>query len=265
MIRRLSFLLLLSSALYAASLQYIEEYPPQGDISGFLESEPEQGDVELSNFIFEYRDRQYIIQPVHTYELWGLVVSHNNISSITDAYHNSDSVDFKDLCVVWGENADSTLLNNIHFWSEPWTCFFKTDDATSYAKFNPDKLSNNHLLARRDEVRELIQDVRVGDQIHLKGLLVNYAPKEFPSYIRSTSTVRTDTGNGACEVFFVEAARVLHEANSGWRKIHGFSKQLSLLLLICIPLLWVYDIQVNFQERKKEANRKPISGRYRKK
>ncbi|MCB0319766.1 MAG: hypothetical protein KDD60_02500, partial [Bdellovibrionales bacterium] len=218
------FGLLLSGALYAASLRYIDRFPPTHEMLTNLENEPVQEPIDLGPFTFEYRGSEYMVRPRYAYELWGLVVSQNDISSITDSYHNSDSVDFKDLCVVWGENLDANLLNRMQFWSEPWTCFGKPKDGAAQREFSWTQLSNNHILSRREEVRSLLSDVHRGDQIQLKGMLVDYADKRYPSNFRRTSTVRTDTGNGACEVFFVEAAKVLKVANPAWRQVYKVSR-----------------------------------------
>jgi hypothetical protein len=50
----------------------------------------------------------------------------------------------------------------------------------------------------------------------MRGWLVNYALKEFPERVRKTSTVRTDTGNGACEVVLVDDFYIINKWQAGW-------------------------------------------------
>ncbi len=47
------------------------------------------------------------MRPVADFELWGLVVSHNNPTAFYDIYHDRNSVDTRDLGVIWGENLRS--------------------------------------------------------------------------------------------------------------------------------------------------------------
>ena len=248
----LFFALLGTGAFYALSLQFIENYPDASDIHPALKNAPFQADTTARPFLFEYRGTGYYIEPVQSYEISGLIVSHNSISSITDAYHTSDSVDFKDLCVVWGQNAKPDLLEQMEFWSGPWTCFTRTKTQNAYGRFFPDELSNNHLLSRKKEVRDIINNARIGDQIQLRGFLINYALQASPNFARKSSLVRTDTGNGACETVFVEEAKILRAANVGWRTVHGFSRASSILLIFLLPIFWVWDIQVKHKKRKED-------------
>ncbi|MCI5066118.1 hypothetical protein MRY87_10375 [bacterium] len=251
-IRVLFVTLLLSGAVYALSLRYTERFPETDAVLPDLRKNPVQEPTEVSPFVFSHHGIQYRVEPVRDYEIAGLVVSHNNISSITDAYHTSTSVDFRDLCVVWGQNAKKDLLDQMHFWSEPWTCWTKPKTMDAQHRFFPDELSNNHLLSDDAEVRRTIEGARVGDQIRLRGYLINYGIAGSGQIARRSSLVRTDTGNGACETIFVEDAKILRTANSGWRLISSGARRLSLFLLIVLPLLWIWDIQRTYSARKRD-------------
>lgn len=178
------------------------------------------------------------------YEIWGLVVTHNNIHSIADAYHTSNSVDVKDLCVIWGSNLQSSTYLRGRFWSEPWTCLSQFDDWNDHRSFDSTAISNTHILSQRESVRQLLREVTVGDQVRLRGMLINYARAETPQYMRESSLVRTDTGNGACEVMMVDEAEVIKEGSPAWRRAHAISKRLSIFGIILFPLLWLFQIFV---------------------
>ncbi|MGZ5556026.1 MAG: hypothetical protein ACXW3H_09970, partial [Candidatus Aminicenantales bacterium] len=59
---------------------------------------------------------------------------------------------------------------------------------------------------------------------------VSYGVKGAP-YARRSSTLRTDRGNGACEVVYVTEFEILREANSAWRTLHQLSLVLAVLSL----------------------------------
>jgi hypothetical protein len=179
--------------------------------------EPVQRRPELPALNFPYHGRSYTIQPIASYRISGLVVSHNNTTGIGDIYHDASSVDLKDLCLVWGSNLDKTVLANTEFWSEPWTCYARPKRGAAYM-LNGTELSNNHLIGASEKVRERIRKVGIGDVVTLSGHLINYWDDEAPEYPRKSSLVRNDDGNGACEVIFVTEIEVQATPFKAWRE-----------------------------------------------
>ena len=68
-------------------------------------------------------------------------------------------------------------------------------------------------------VRDRIQDLRIGDQVRLKGYLARYSHGN--GFERGTSTTRTDTGNGACETLYVEDVLITGRMNEGWHLMYA--------------------------------------------
>lgn len=243
-----------SGAIFTWSKQFIFEYPERSELHPEVLRAPLQTDTNQADFTFEYHGNEYFVEPVQEYDIAGIIVSHNNISSITDAYHTSKSVDFRDLCVVWGQNAKKDLLEQMSFWSEPWTCWTKANTEDAYYRFFDDELSNNHLLADRSTVRDTINSARIGDQIRLKGFLVNYGLKNNRQYERKSSLTRTDTGNGACETVFVEQAEILRVSSPFWRGIHDTAWSVCFYLFFVLPSLWIWNIQSEYAKGKKDLD-----------
>ena len=113
------------AAVTAISWYFKGSLAEPSDIDSALLQPPLQEPLEAEPFSFVYKGKECLVEPVATYELWGLVVSHNNIHSVADIYHDSTSVDTKDLCVVWGDNLDSDDYRRVDFKSGPWTCYFR--------------------------------------------------------------------------------------------------------------------------------------------
>lgn len=242
----LSFFLLLSLGTFALAW-YMKQQLPVTLPRAELFQEPVQTETEKEPFSIEYRGESYYIEPQYEYELWGLVVSHNDISSWSDWYHDSDSFDTKDLCVIWGENLRSEDYREVEYESGSWTCYFTYG---SDIDFSGDQLSNNHLITDDERIRELIQSVHVGDQIHFRGQLVNYSYAD--GFTRKSSTSRTDSGNHACEVVFVEEIEVLEKANTLWHQLFFWSRYVFLLLLaLKIFLFFLYQYQQNREWKEK--------------
>lgn len=190
--------------------------PEPDEVLPELLQEPKQGPTSHARFSFEYRGLGYEVQPVASYELYGMVVSHNDIHGIADAYHDDDSVDTRDLCVIWGPNLEQDDYLRITFENTSTWCHWswRSDDI----RFSPQAISNNHLVTDSDALRASLETVHVGDQVHFSGMLVNYRDLRHPEYWRPSSTSRSDSGAGACEVVFFEDFQVLKpHASVAWR------------------------------------------------
>ena len=192
---------------------------------------PLQTATDRPPFSFAYKGKQCRVKPVAAYELWGLVVSHNDIKSVADIYHDASSVDTKDLCVLWGENLRHTDYLQAKYKSGPFTCY------VSWSEVLPnlfmDGLGNNHMLTDSPEVRRAIGTVKVGDQIHFRGLLVNYQMEDWETFWRNTSTVRDDAG---CEVVYVESLEVLQRGTPVWYFLWRFAE----VVLVTVPLVYLW-------------------------
>lgn len=224
--RRFSFLFFISffGAIFSSS--FSERLPELSDISPEILSDPIQKPTEREAFSFDYRGKKYSIVPRATYDIRALVVSKNNISSLFDSYHDSDSVDTRDLCVMWGDNVRNTIFREISVSSGSWTCFVEWKNADEGARFHHDQLSNNHLITNDEVLRDQIDAVHIGDQIRIRGLLVDYSDNE--GFFRKTSMTRTDQGNHACEVLFVDSIETIALAD---RRFFFFSRVLSALAI----------------------------------
>ena len=206
--------------------------PSPTSIVSALRSAPLQRETSAKPFDFEYSDSSYTIEPLAEYDIYGLVVTHNDPSGWGDIYHDDSSVDFRDLCLMWGANLNSVIFDNFEFWSEPWTCNARTYSEAAVQAFDQSALGNNHLLSADDAVRRTINSVRIGDQIHLTGLLINYYPPGMSEYGRRSSLTRDDTGNGACEVLYVKSAEILKRGPAIGYEMFTWGKRLFFLSLL---------------------------------
>ena len=178
--------------------------------------------IDAAPISVEQGGSQYRVEPLHRYALDGLVVSyrHHDGDRMIHRLWN-DHLNVADLCVVWGENARNGDLDLFEFWNGQFTCFFRTRDDGAWRRFRLDQMSNNHLITADPLLRDAIDDVQVGDQIHLEGYLASYANGD--GFARGTSTTRTDTGNGACETIYVTRFEVRSSMDSLWRKLESVS------------------------------------------
>lgn len=189
-----------------------------------LSQEPVQQAVSQPPFTTMYNEESFVVKPRYAYELHGLVVSyrlHDSESGMMLHALNKDHLNVADFCVVWGDAADPQLLQEFEFSNGQFTCNYSTRSHEAWEQFNQNQLSNNHLLATDERIRDTIGDIKIGDQITLSGWLANY--QNPTGFERATSTTRTDKGDGACETIFVNEISITQPMTSFWRQLLSFA------------------------------------------
>ena len=91
----------------------------------------------------------------------------------------------------------------------------QTRDSVAWSQFKMNQLSNNHLISADEYIRDRVGEIRVGDQIRVKGSLVRYGAAG--GGLRGTSTTREDSGDGACETILVDEFEIVRPGSSRWR------------------------------------------------
>ncbi len=232
-------------SLFLLSWYQIRQLPDNWDIDNRLLQEPIQSQSnERADFDFSYRGKSYEVKPIADYELWGLVVTQNNINAWFNIYHDSNSVNLKDICVVWGRNVanGSYKQPNLKFKSGEWTCYYRWNGELK-KRFDDKSLSNNHLLTDSEELRKLIREVNIGDQVYFKGSLADYR-EAGENYWRQTSVSREDDNKssrsgGACEIVFVDDFKIIKHHNYFWNFIYDWIKWIMMLTVICQLTLFI--------------------------
>ncbi len=235
--------------IFVISLIQIKKLPERSEVMIDMLQSPLQTISSRTDFSFPYRGKTFNVKPVADYELWGLVVSKNNINALFNIYSDKNSVNLKDICVVWGKNIENGIFRdkNISFSSGEWTCY-STWNGGLNGTFYPNNLSNNHLLTSDSLVQKLIRTVNIGDQIHLQGSLVDYAEVGENNY-RMTSISRDDSNQtsrsrGACEIVYVDKFEILKHNQATWHFINNLSKYLFASLIIIQFYLFIREYKI---------------------
>lgn len=160
----------------------------------------------------------YEVKPLYEYVINALIV--NKMYYRLFSIYNYDKVFPMDLCLIWGSNVESGVFRNksVKFSQDCRWCWAEW---FGNVNFNLDEMSNNHLLLNNPKLERKIKTLVIGDQIKIKGKLVNVKanlvgkPGRFDekNLTWNTSTTRTDSGAGACEVIYVEDLQILKKSN----------------------------------------------------
>jgi hypothetical protein len=109
-----------------------------------------------------------------------------------------------DLGVGWGPLSDSTLIDQLEFsqmgrffYWRPRTANFPLPTATLISH-----LAQMHMIPANKAIEAKLSKLRPGQLVSASGYLVDI--RGASGFTWNTSLSRTDTGEGACEVFWVE-------------------------------------------------------------
>jgi len=134
----------------------------------------------------------------------------------TRAYDDeiSDIIPY-DFLLSWGDLADEDVSSKLNWeQADRRGQVSGTLGGTGGAGVSSDyvitHVSNNHLIPANDGIRSELNRVQPGDMVRIEGRLVNVKVFAGDNRVLSimTSKSRTDQGDGACEVIFVEGLRV---------------------------------------------------------
>jgi hypothetical protein len=207
--------LLASAAVLLVAFWKRNDLPPASALLPQLAAEPRQRPTSKPPFSVEYSGVRYAVEPQFEYDLNGVVVSYRQHDGESTMHRRSnDHLNMADLCVVWGSTAASPYLSEISFWNGIFTCNFSTQSRAAWDSIQMREISNNHLLSADDLIRRRVGDVKIGDQVHVRGWLASYGSGAGK---RGTSTTRDDTGNGACETIFIDDFEIVQAEFGPWR------------------------------------------------
>jgi len=237
-----TFKFLFVVSLTAAAILHFfkDELPPASFYDLEDLGEPIQEPTSTEQFLTQVADEKYLIIPKFDYEMDGVIVSYNNSGDFTDYFHSywNDYINLRDLCVIWGSNVESGVYLDMDFHNDSWTCWAQWPNREVGKRFQMHQLSNNHVLIDDKEIESKLMRSEPGDHIRLKGVLAEYRNPR-TGFHRSTSTIRTDTGDGACETIYVTDFEVVKKANRGLRMLYSIAKWSAIVALIGIATLFV--------------------------
>lgn len=142
-----------------------------------------------------YRDHQF--RSLATFELHARVLSRERYR-----FDRAAELSPLDLALGWGRMSDSSVLariqvrqdNRWYYWSAPRLPIPEAEIGSHSA--------NMHMIPATPRVKDQLLDLRVGQAFRLRGQLIHADGRDRWTWTSSLS--RLDTGEGACEVIWVE-------------------------------------------------------------
>jgi len=170
-------------------------HPPDGIIAP---DEPQQVDIDTDARAIHGR---WTLTPRARYDITARILSREDYS-----FDRLSDLVPEDLALGWGPMSDNRILVS-----------FKISQGARFYNWQANELpiplqqvvthsANTHVIPASSRVRSQLASLRVGQVVHLVGILVDGVSSDGNFF--HTSLSREDTGPGACEVMLVEGVAV---------------------------------------------------------
>lgn len=144
----------------------------------------------------------YRITPAAEFSLEARVLS-------TEKYHMGREADLSpiDLALGWGPMSDNAVLDRLQISQGNRFYFYRWSDEPPIPPSEiVEHSANMHMIPASDEIKHRLDKVRVGQVVQLSGYLVRVQAPD--GWHWNSSMTRSDSGNGACELIWVEELSV---------------------------------------------------------
>lgn len=144
----------------------------------------------------------YFLTPLATFQIEARVLS-------TQRYRSGRESDVSplDLTLGWGPMSDETNLEKIDIRQSARFYFWKTDRFPIPRRDIEINSANMHMIPSNDDVEDILKQIKPGETVTITGKLVNVEAAD--GWRWRTSLTRSDTGNGACEIVYVEEVGIV--------------------------------------------------------
>ncbi len=192
---------IISPVIIIAGLYLIFRTPEISQPSGILAPNPPYQEILTKQKTWIYNN--YLFTAIAKFEITCKVLNLKTYSN--DKMSNFAPID---IAVGWGKMSDQSIIDKIDIKQQHRWFVWRTDRFPIPRNEIESSASNIHIIPAEEEIEETIDDFKKGNIVLLKGYLVNVKDKD-SKFIWKTSINRFDTGSGACEILWLEDAKIL--------------------------------------------------------
>ncbi|QQS35411.1 MAG: hypothetical protein IPM56_14330 [Ignavibacteriales bacterium] len=165
-----------------------------------VESEPDQ--TTIINAASWTRD-EFTITPLAEFHLKARVLSYENYS-----LGKESKISPVDLALGWGPMSDQLNLDQIEIKQRNRWYYWKTKTIAAPQSIITGHSANMHIIPASPEIDDELNEIRRGSLIELTGYLVIVNTDE--GWTWKSSLSRKDSGEGACELFWVNELKLIN-------------------------------------------------------
>lgn len=174
-------------------------------LNEFIE-EPVQVNFDTAlNLTVQGKDQEVQLELLASYDIHAIVKSVN--------YFDQDlasQISPVDLALAWGDINNPSIDKYVEYsQKDRWYFFSVNTKAPVPIEYVDYYSANTHIVPANDNIKEVLMNVEAEDYVHLSGYLIN---AYFENGYWKTSLIRSDTGDGSCEIMYVTSIRLTKAA-----------------------------------------------------
>ena len=150
-----------------------------------------------------HRVDNYTITELADFSIKAKVLSKKNYSLSREA-----DLSPTDLALGWGNMSDESILEKIEISQSGRLYRWHVQSFPIPRREIETTSANMHLIPATDSVSSVLKEIRNGDIVQLSGSLV-YVESNSDDWRWKSSQTRKDTGNGSCELIWVEQLQIV--------------------------------------------------------
>ncbi len=155
--------------------------------------EPVQENLEEAE---SFRHEDFTITPLAAYEIRALVLSRKEYSD------KAAEISPLDLALGWGAMSNQAVIDNLDISQTNRFYLWKTKRLPISVSEISVSSANVHVIPADEDIENLLDGIVRGSVVTMSGCLVQVARSD--GFRWRSSLRRDDTGNGACEILYVE-------------------------------------------------------------
>lgn len=184
--------------------RYYDKPEPAQDYLKPIVTEVDPEQVEGSGFNpieFKVGNNTLTIQPLAKYKIAGKILAKKKYGSTWSA-----KLAPYDLAIGWGKLTNDEYIDKLKISQWGRFYFYKYEYNLPFGEdYVIEHSSNNHIIPATDNLKKLLFHLDPGQLIEIEGYLVNVSGRIGKNQVGWKSSVeRDDTGNGSCELVYVE-------------------------------------------------------------
>jgi hypothetical protein len=150
-----------------------------------------------------FQQGHYQVIPLARYQMKARVLSREN-------YYMGREADLSpvDLALGWGQMSDGAVISKIEISQSNRWYYWQTQEAPIPLEMIAVQSANTHMIPANSTVKNQLEALHAGHVVFLSGFLVEVKASDGWQWRSSLS--REDTGDGACEVMWVEQVVIEH-------------------------------------------------------
>lgn len=181
---------------------YIYLTVSEPEISITVKRDPIQSETSKRKFTIGH----FNVEPLYDYSVQALVLSKKE-------YDNGKEGELSkyDLALGWKEMSKMENVKKINITQRKRWYFWTVKELFMPREDIEHNSANHHIIPSNKLVELKLEDVKKHDVVELRGQLVKITDQEDKQWFWKSSTSRTDTGDGACELFYVTDIVIVNE------------------------------------------------------